>query len=123
MELTREQAINEFRRMWAWIAMETYGCRQKAQKTDYLETFGFEYIGGDCFLCEYDWRKRKIGETECKHCPIEFIDEGGNVSVCGRPGTAYSRWLNTPWWAWKRAVEYAWEIANLEEKSTAEREE
>ena len=116
MKLTRDEAINEFRRMWAWIALETYGCKQKAEKRDYMELFGFEDISNNCFLCEYDWQTREGGDVECKHCPIEFVSELGVKTRCGINSTAYANWCATPWYDWEKAAKYAWEIANLEEK-------
>ena len=123
MVMTREQAVNEFRRMWAWIAMETYGCKQKADKKEYMELFGFEDISNDCFLCEYAFQQRTPLEGGCEHCPIEFRDSFGNITECGELLTAYTKWYNTAWWDWKRAAEYAWEIANLEEKIVQKKEE
>ena len=122
MKLNREQAINEFRRMWAWIALETYGCKQKISKEDYLETFGYVNIACDCFLCEYALTHMKNeNENQCKYCPIAFTNEYGREVECMKGGTAFESWYNSI--TWQDAAKYAWEIANLEEKSEVKMED
>lgn len=121
MELTREQAINEFRRMWAWIAVETYGCRMKMHKEDYMETFGYGGIACECFLCEYGVNRQKDDESICEYCPITFLDDHGRECECSVDGTAFMNWNDAL--TWQDAAKYAWEIANLEEKSEVKREE
>lgn len=117
MKLSRDQAINEFRRMWAWIALETYGCKQKIEKEDYIYTFGYDHrhIRSLCFLCEYDLQQRNPRQRVCDNCPIEFIDDCGEVTECDIEGTVYMNWVNAE--EWQDAAKYAWEIANLEEKT------
>mgnify|MGYP003310922171 CR=1 FL=1 len=122
MELTREQAINEFRRMWAWIALETYGCRMKMHKEDYMETFSYENITCRCFLCEYVKQQQKaVYGLECKYCPISFRNGYDKEVHCSEYGTAFTNWGESL--TWQDAAKYAWEIANLEEKYEAKREE
>lgn len=50
MELTREQAIKEHRKMWNWLAEHP-----EKYKDDYFEIHHeqFGHINNDCFLCEY----------------------------------------------------------------------
>lgn len=115
MVLTREQSINEFRRMWAWIALETYGCRMKMHKEDYMETFDYENIACECFLCEYATNQRENEyEDDCKYCPIAFTNGYGKEVECAEDGTAFTNWAESL--TWQDAAKYAWEIANLEEK-------
>ena len=76
MQLTKEQAIQEHRKMWNWIA-DQYEKRTDLLKiTENVEdlkafyidaVFSDEMIEGDCFCCEYD---KKFGGL-CDYCPIE----------------------------------------------------
>lgn len=86
MQLTKEQAVQEHRKMWNWIA------NQYEHKTDILEQyysiesikeyyitqyFPKEKIECDCFCCEYD---RRYGSF-CNACPIEWSSKL-NLNKC-----------------------------------------
>lgn len=86
MQLTKEQAIIEHRKMWNWIA------DQYENNTDILERcygiesikehyitqyFPKEKIECDCFSCEYD---RQYGGF-CDSCPIEWSSKL-NLNKC-----------------------------------------
>lgn len=83
MQLTKEQAIQEHRKMWNWIA------DQYENKTDILEQcngiesikeyyvkqyFPKEEIDFDCFCCDYDAHH----DNWCNSCPIEW---GSNLHL------------------------------------------
>ena len=58
MELTKQQAIQEHRKMWNWIA-DQYKTGQKLNirvlKKYYIYTvYPGEYVLNDCFCCEYE---------------------------------------------------------------------
>ena len=62
MKLTREQAIEEHRKMWLWISrqiMKDYVANEKVRtvysyKCDYLNcNFPNEKVKSKCFCCEY----------------------------------------------------------------------
>lgn len=79
MELTREQAIAEHRKMWSWIAGETERTGHKLEKRDYfirngisekifLNCFCCEYVhqnGNGCVLCPIDWGNYIDGQNRC----------------------------------------------------------
>lgn len=77
MELTKEQAITEHRKMWNWIADQYKNRTDLLNKTKNINdlkccyinvVFPGEKIDSDCFCCEYD---NKFNGT-CECCPIEW---------------------------------------------------
>ena len=79
MELTREQAIAEHRKMWNWIADETLRKGYKVKKEHYLKKHGFDkaLIINNCFCCEYVWYMAELRDIEgnlCSLCPIDWGD-------------------------------------------------
>lgn len=77
MQLTKEQAIAEHRKMWNWIANQYENRTELLQKTECVENLKHFYINNvlpgemitcDCFCCEYD---DKFGGI-CDQCPIEW---------------------------------------------------
>lgn len=72
MELTREQAIKEHRKMWNWLAEHP-----EKPKWDYFKIHyeQFSHINNDCFLCEYDHQNE--GGYCGEECIIDWGDTGG----------------------------------------------
>lgn len=119
MEMTREQAIAEHRKMWNWIA----DCIEKHKeifdiavlKCFYLSTLGkLKNLSVEkCFLCEYarNERNKKEEGTTCDYCPIKRADGNGCLGgIYYRVTTAES---------WKQQAEFARQIANLPERTDA----
>ena len=88
MQLTKEQAIKEHRKMWNWIADQYKNRTDLLNETECVDglkrwyiymTFPDETIEYDCFCCEYDYQYDEIGI--CKHCPLEW-DSMYNVCMC-----------------------------------------
>lgn len=73
MELTREQAIKEHRKMWNWLAEHP-----EKWKDDYFKIHHeqFSHINNDCFLCEYDY------QNGGKYCGEKCIIDWGNAVGC-----------------------------------------
>ena len=95
MELTKERAIEEHRKMWNWIAeqyenvsevlielhnidrLKNYYIKENHSE---LEDYEIDY---NCFCCEYDDQF----DGDCLHCPLEW---GGAYSsrddfvLCGK---------------------------------------
>ena len=117
MRLTREQALNEHRKMWNWIADETEKRGYKVSKRDYLyRKRGFhELLFNDCFCCEYALSAMKKGaDTTCSMCPIDWgIDETGKHITC--LSSVYDKWNNAtnP----INAAQLARQIAELPERT------
>lgn len=72
MELTREQAIKEHRKMWNWLAENP-----DMDKDDYLELNDFKYVENECFLCHYSHQN----DGEC--CGEDCILDWGETNCMG----------------------------------------
>lgn len=75
--MTREQAIEEHRKMWRWIADQYRKGRNEFivdLKMEYVtEIFGVYEIRNNCFCCEYANDQADIHECiMCDCCPIEW---------------------------------------------------
>lgn len=77
MQLTKEQAIQEHRKMWNWIADQYENNADILEQCYSIESikeyyvkqyFPKEEIAFDCFCCDYDERH----DNWCNSCPIEF---------------------------------------------------
>ena len=124
MELTREQAIAEHRKMWNWIADETERRGEKAEKIWYF--IAHEFVGevkNFCFCCEYCWQNSDR-TPKCERCPIDWGGSRKTFQCCFKHNDSsydglYGLWskaLYPP-----KAAELARQIANLPESEAAER--
>lgn len=112
MELTREQAITEHRKMWNWIADEIEKqkiCKVIATlKRDYFILKYNEPFDAYCFLCLYV-KQRHVG---CNECPIKW--EGG-CCINKKETGIYDRCIKSGTWQEQSAL--ARQIANLPERN------
>ena len=117
MNLTREQAIAEHRKMWNWIA-DQMGIFKTVfdiytLKDLYLETFKQMsiYPVDSCFLCEYARKERykKHYGITCDYCPITRADGDGCL------GGLYYAVCRAETWQEQAAL--ARQIANLPERT------
>ena len=86
MQLTKEQAVKEPRKMWNWIADQYENATEvliKLHDIDRLKNYYIKMnhpelkgqgIHCDCFCCEYD----NQFDGNCLHCPLEW---GGCTSA------------------------------------------
>lgn len=79
MELTREQAIEEHRKMWNWLAEHP-----EKDKGGYLELNDFEHVNSECFLCYYS--RQNEGECCGEECIIDWGDTGGCMGTTFNSG-------------------------------------
>lgn len=85
MELTKERAIEEHRKMWNWIADQYEKVSDVLLKYHYIDALKEYYIrtnlpnlgsiASNCFCCEYDEQYEGI----CENCPLEW---GGEYIGC-----------------------------------------
>lgn len=72
MELTREEAVSEHRKMWNWIADKIEEEKRDQDifdlKEEYCNREGYNDIRSDCFCCGYT-------KYICDYCPIEWGNE------------------------------------------------
>ena len=111
MNLTREQTIEEHRKMWNWIAEQTMEHQRKIEMVEYMQVyFPDTYILGHCFCCQYIYQMFKWYRN-CIYCPVEW----GAIS-CENEGSVWIKWKNTK--DWEKASKYAKQIAELPERIT-----
>lgn len=126
--MTKQEAIENHRKMWNWIADETLKQGRIVRKREYLDRFyndeyNTEYIIGDCFCCQYDYEQSmnqiiNVKNRNCKYCPINFGEGNIETSCINGDDSPYRKWLI----AFKRqhlieeAAKYAREIAELPER-------
>ena len=76
MELTREEAVSEHRKMWNWIADRIEEEKEYQDinylKKEYCDIKGFHCETNNCFCCEYT-------NINCSLCPIEWGSEVENL--------------------------------------------
>lgn len=116
MKLTKEQAVEEHRKMWNWIAEETEKRRAVITKEDYLrEFYPDEEIKNVCFCCQYACQLADL--VLCDYCPIDWANEEG----CLWYGSAYEKWRRSKHMGnWRQAAAFAREIAELPERDVQE---
>lgn len=86
MELTREEAIRNFREHWASNAITGV---DKGHKGDYLERNGYHNILYNCFLCEFT--RLGTSDKNCSKCPIEWpLTKFRGIAPCGN--SYYGDW-------------------------------
>lgn len=114
MNLTREQAIAEHRKMWRWIAELIEKVKRCVNigdsKKEYLSMLKIKIYPIDmCFLCQY------ANEADvcfpCRHCPVEKPDGIGCL------GGLYYKVCRAETWQEQAAL--ARQIAELPERENA----
>ncbi|MDO5399307.1 MAG: hypothetical protein Q4G33_15440 [bacterium] len=98
--MTKQEAIENHRKMWRWIAEQTRIRKRIVSKNEYFDTFGIPYISTCCYCCEY-------AENTCSNCPIEW-----NRRYC--MDSEYAKWLYAD--TWQEAAHWAEVIAELPER-------
>lgn len=139
MRLTKQQAVEEHRKMWNWIAdqLETgQNIKDVASlKEKYCMSNDF-HITHNCFCCEYNKRFNSI--YDCDYCPLIWGTESKvNDYYCELGLKAYEYniknddeeaclWIIADNYAesgeYKKAAEYARKIANLSERPNYEKD-
>lgn len=114
MDLTREEAINNFREMWEWIADKTLARGHKVYEHEFFNENGISKVRSDCFLCEYRSSFFDISCSLCSQCPIDFHGD-----KCHNQNSPYTQWCSTSYYEHYEAAYYAREIAKLPEKESA----
>lgn len=98
MNLTREQAVAEFRKMWRWIAQKTLMCERKVEKKEYFIENDLKFVNSYCYLCEYSCSQKKHifkFESGCAFCPIIRAKERIICNCC-----------NGLYYLWEKETDY-----------------
>ena len=123
-ELTKQEAVENHRKMWNWITEETLERKSIVGRFDYFREMGIG-LGEDrpfllSYCCEYDnQRKLEVGYRICAHCPLDW---GSKVDSCmcmdkyeiDDNNGLLQKWIKEK--DYKKCAELAREIANLEER-------
>lgn len=116
MELTREEAISEHRKMWNLIADEIEKEKEYQDiedlKIEYCDREGFDDIENNCFCCEYT-------NCVCEFCPIKWESKVENYMCVDKYKEddyegIYSICCDEE--DWKEQAKLARQIANLPER-------
>uniref|UniRef100_A0AAU8B0C4 Uncharacterized protein n=1 Tax=Dulem virus 36 TaxID=3145754 RepID=A0AAU8B0C4_9CAUD len=126
MELTREQAIAEHRKMWNWIADESEKRNVMLNKTHYFieHNINANELKDYCFACEYAYQtyqtKGKKHSTKfCNYCPLVW-ESNRRTFMCECKDHRlddlglFALWRNSK--TIEEHVRYARLLANLPEK-------
>lgn len=118
--MTKQEAIENHRKMWNWIADETLKRERKVYKSEYFaEIHGGHRINiiSDCFCCQYDFECLK---GNCISCPIIFSRLDKLRLNCMSIGSPYKHWRETYNYDYTNASIYAKIIADLPEREDVE---
>ncbi len=111
LHLTREQAIENHRKMWHWIADATKKYHIKAKKVYYFVFHELPLIRSNCFLCDYC-------DMVCNNCPLDWGSNSAmpciDRNTFGDQEGLYSKWRDC--YEWQECARLARQIANLPEK-------
>ena len=121
MSLTFDEAIENHRQMWNWIADETEKRKMAIHKQKYFKENEIDYIYCDCYCCQYaiDNSDVIIDSHICRNCEICPIDwgiesENVNYAKCCDYNALYNIWRDYLFFNnWKSAAKCAKQIANL----------
>lgn len=74
---TKNQTLQEHKRMWNWIAHQYAKGRRVCVyelKEEYCKFNGFE-LTNHCFCCDYALRRTEDYDNMCGHCPVLWDNE------------------------------------------------
>lgn len=121
--LTKEQAIEEHRKMWNWIADQCIEQQRAVSKIDYFRAKGFDE-GLNCFLCRYYDQIMIMPMCKDTGCILKWPrPAGADTCVYANPCVLsyYNNYLNYMYLVreskdkyYKEISEVARNIANLE---------
>ena len=119
MNLTREEAIANHRKMWNWIADETERLERVVLKPEYFKEHNISHNDFPvhfCYCCDFD--SQSLSLPLCSACPINWgVDT--EIKACCNKKSSYKKWVTVVKHYsddWKSAAKLAREIANLPER-------
>lgn len=113
--MTKNEAVENHRKMWTWIALETLKRKSKMEKEDYFNEIMPSLKGkifNNCFCCNYAKQLRYSVEF-CEMCPLKWPFKDCTYST-------YFLWHETTSSDYEKAAIYALEIASLTERPNQE---
>ena len=127
INLSREDAIKNHRKMWNWIADETLKRGRPVSKIEYFDEIGMpEEIRPyfNCYCCEYDLNNNDEPGWWCKNCPVDWRTLPDKLKRKNRICTKsfYNKWeieKNRAYPDYKKCAKLARKIANLPTRKIA----
>lgn len=119
MQLTREEAIANHRKMWNWIADETERLERVVLKPEYFKEHNISHNDFPmhfCYCCSFDLTYWSL--PLCGACPINW-GVNTEMQACCNKKSPYKKWrivVNHYSHDWESAAKLAREIANLPER-------
>lgn len=107
--MTKQEAIKKHRKLWNWIAEETFKQKRKVKKVEYFEIHNIAKVENYCYCCEYNSQFNK----SCKNCPVDWNHVSSEKKECCID-SYFKEWLDTD--DWETAYLIAIDIANLPAK-------
>ena len=96
MKLTFDEAIENHRKMWNWIADETEKRQKAVTKEEYFKQNKLKSVFCECYCCQYAFDNSEIMRREdkcrdCEICPIDWGAEaqGSDYKQCVVDNTDY----------------------------------
>lgn len=87
--LTREEAIENHRELWNWVADQNkklIGTKNSpVDKEAYFDAYGIpnsERPEWDCYVCDYALSKSDTPEDRCQICPLDWSNGGETTDDC-----------------------------------------
>lgn len=118
--MTKQECIENHRKMWNWIADETEKQERIVDKGDYFNVMKIPYKSRplfECYACDFC-------EADCEKCPIQW-----EMGKCYHGDSPFVKWGEAvmiarinPLKFYKEVAQYAREIANLPERKGEETE-
>lgn len=118
--MTKQEAIENHRKLWNWIANTSEKENRCVRKGEYFSCFNLKMIKNDCYCCEYTgndcclWPIKWLGTG--KTCDLQCIDSS-NISKDWNK-SEYGLWENTV--DVQECIRLARIIANLPENPDVE---
>ena len=127
--LSKQEAVENHRIMWNWIAEETLIRKRKVYEINYFnEVIGTcgacekDYPNNGCYCCEYVSKQagtNEFGDGVCKYCPLDWkskCNEFGCIhkNLFGDFNGLYSQWEREK--DYEKCGQLASGIANLAER-------
>lgn len=123
MKLTFDDAIENYRKMWNWIADETEKRKRIITKHIYFKENDIKECNHLCFCCQYTVDNgeyaKMVTVRDCRSCPIDWkiTPYKADEYQCFKHNTPYDWWIEAyDLDDWQLAAKYARQIANLPEK-------
>ena len=95
MNMTKQEAIENHRKLWSWLADTAEKENRVVEKEEYFCEFKLPFIENDCCCCEYTLQfdtKHDGFFVMCSHCPVMWKSNNRTNEFMCEKGGEYSEW-------------------------------